>query len=328
MGSLSRKFEQRLRRFVEAVARGSLRVCRLFSGRRAQAYMRALSWLVRRLPDARVRRAFVRSALVLEDRQFDFAFSLRSAGIVWSAAGFPDLLTRHLMFEGTYQPEVLTALRASARRGGVVYDIGGHHGLMAVASARAVGEGGKVITFEPNPHARRHLQRHVDLNRLTNVHVESVAISDHSTESEFFVQTGSVTWNSTLVGAFARTPAFTEVVRVPVTSVDRYVAGSDCVPDVIKIDVEGSELAILRGSMSVLRDHRPVVIMELNPVSARAAGHTVDDYVDLLHSLSYEIWPIPEPGRRKHAGEPAREPFDARRHIVQDELVNVVCTPG
>ena len=230
-----------------------------------------------------------------------------------------------MLFEGMYQEDVLIALRHVIQKGDIVYDVGGHHGLMAIVAAAAAGDSGRVVTFEPNPVARAHLERHIALNNITNITVENVALSDKEGDVPFFVQKGDITWNSTMVKAFAE-PAPGAAIMVRTMTLDRYVSRSGLVPRVIKVDTEGSELMIMNGAKETLKTHRPFLIMELNPLAAEAADTTVSKYVSFLRGEAYNVITLKRSVLGYYKYE-AQEPFDENRHVVRDNLVNVICIP-
>jgi hypothetical protein len=62
----------------------------------------------------------------------------------------------------------------------------------------------------------------------------------------------------------------------------------------MKLDVEGSEQAVLRGAAALLRQRRPLILLELNPDSARAAGYCVTDLLRLLGDAGYDRVAEPE----------------------------------
>jgi FkbM family methyltransferase len=230
-----------------------------------------------------------------------------------------------MMFEGMYQQDVLIALRTLVKDGDTVFDVGGHHGLMALVSSAAAGTRGKVVTFEPNPYARQQLETHLALNKAHNVVVEPTALSDRNDTVSFYVQTGNVTWNSTIVKKFANFDSGESIVISAVT-LDDYVARTRTVPDVIKIDVEGSEFLVLEGAKKTLRAYRPVLIMEFNPASAAAAGHAISDYVRFLEDETYCLSVLKKDLLGYHDIS-VQEPFDEARHTADDNLVNVICVP-
>jgi FkbM family methyltransferase len=301
---------------------------RIPSDRAVETLLRMISALVRLVPGVRAKSQFVHHSAQLRGRRFSFTFTSHPIGVRWAAIGFPDLLTRHMLFEGLYQHDVLVALRALVRPGDVVFDVGGHHGLMAVVAAGAAGPRGTIATFEPNPHARRMLNLHLLLNDVRNVQVEELALSSSGGEAPFFVQTGEVSWNSTLIEGFAEQGAgFGEPITVQTRTLDDYIAANGLVPDVIKIDVEGSEFLVVEGARGTIEPHRPVLLMEFNPTSAQAAGRVLRDYVDELARLGYDLRVLRRDALGFYRFE-NQEPFDEAAHTQDGALVNVLCLPA
>jgi FkbM family methyltransferase len=299
----------------------------LKSPRLAKAVIRAYAKVARHVPVNRFKSVFITEALRLRGYPLDFVFDCRPAGVKWSARGFPDLLTRHMLFEGMYQQDVLLAIRRLARPGGVVLDVGGHHGLMAVVSGQSVGPSGRVFTFEPNPRAREHLTAHLRLNGIHNATIEEVALSDREGVADFYAQSGDVTWNSTIIEGFAEGFAAVDTIPIQTLMLDTWVERAGVVPTLIKIDVEGSEFLVLQGALKTLARHRPVLIMEFNPLSAKAAGHEVGEYLQFLREAGYRSVVL----RRNRWGYyhfDDQEPFEERRHCAEDQLANVVCIPA
>ncbi len=229
-----------------------------------------------------------------------------------------------MLFEGLYQEDVLQALLHLVRDGDIVYDVGGHHGLMSVIAAKAAGATGKVVTFEPNPNARRHIVNHLSLNGVTNVTIEDAALSDINGECPFYVQEGVVSWNSTIEKTFADPGC--APIKITTTTLDDYVRRSNLIPRVIKIDTEGSEFKVLKGATQTIAQHKPVLIMEFNPESARAVGVVLSNYREFLEKEGYALLVL----RRSILGfyEFAKqEAFNEALHTGGTRLANVICIP-
>jgi len=223
------------------------------------------------------------------DYVLDYTFGCRDGGVQWSASGFPDLLTRHMMFKGAYQMDVLSALRALVQPGDTVFDVGGHHGLMAVVAGQAARPTGLVVTFEPSPQAREYLEVHVTLNRAANVVIEPIVLSDREGELPFYLQSGDVSWNSSIVREFVDPRGEIEPILVKSATVDGYVEGTGRIPTLIKIDTEGSEPAVLRGACKTIETYLPYLILEFNPKSAEVKGTTIGEMVASLMAHSYKL---------------------------------------
>ena len=157
---------------------------------------------------------------------------------------------------GTYEQQVLQELAKRLRAGATYWDVGSHVGYMVAVASRLVGPTGRVVAFEPNPENVRRLRRTIELNDLRNVTVRDVALSDHVGESQFFLNESSA-MGSLLPGS-SRTP----VIPVRTSTVDEELK-SIPFPDLVKIDVEGSENTVLAGATRLFRDRRPELIVEV-----------------------------------------------------------------
>jgi len=159
------------------------------------------------------------------------------------------LATRLNFFLGTYEPEQTAAFLETVNAGDVVYDIGAHCGYYALLASGLVGQG-MVFAFEPSPGNVRQLRFHCEANQCANVTILETAISDYSGNARFDNQAGSGVGHLSATGA----------IEVPVTTLDALVARLP-LPTVIKIDVEGEEVAVLEGARQVIAKTKPAIFL-------------------------------------------------------------------
>jgi FkbM family methyltransferase len=145
--------------------------------------------------------------------------------------------------------------------GGTFIDVGANVGLYALSIARHVGPEGNCYAFEPFPGNHEALLRNIELNGLSNVHVQRVALSSESGWVTLYGPPGPRADTSGAVGSKA-TRDYVEVARVPCRPLDSIDVGSRV--DAIKVDVEGNELEVLRGAQRLLVRHRPTLLIEVN----------------------------------------------------------------
>jgi len=160
------------------------------------------------------------------------------------------LATRINFFLGTYEPEQTRAFQEALRPGAVVYDVGAHYGYYSLLASQVAGASARVLALEPSPNNLRVLRQHVELNRATNITILETAVSDHEGEAQFDNRAGSGVGHLSPEGP----------LKVRLTTLDA-LAREFAAPQVLKIDVEGAEEAVLRGGQSMLTGARPTIFL-------------------------------------------------------------------
>jgi FkbM family methyltransferase len=180
-------------------------------------------------------------------------------------------LQRDFLF-GLYDRRELDLVREHLGDGDFV-DVGAHVGLYTVAAA--LHGPGRVLAFEPNPSAREQLGGNLALNECTNVVVVPKAVGDVPGTALLHVPTTpDPSFSSLAGGRFAEG----EPIDVEVTTVDLEVEAAGLRPGVVKIDVEGGELAVVGGMQRTLERLRPVLLVEVNEASAHELARRLDGY--------------------------------------------------
>jgi FkbM family methyltransferase len=155
---------------------------------------------------------------------------------------------------GTYEPQVLQEIAIRLRPGATYWDVGSHIGYLVAAASRLVGATGTVVAFEPNPENVRRLRRTIELNGLRNVIVREVALSDRVGQSELSL--------SGPTSSLLEDPSGRPTARVRTSTVDEELK-TLAFPDLVKMDVEGGESAVLAGATRLIENHRPELIVEV-----------------------------------------------------------------
>jgi FkbM family methyltransferase len=199
------------------------------------------------------------------------------------------------------------------RPGMTVLDIGAHHGFYTLLASRKVGPLGHVLAFEPSPRERRNLRQHLRLNRCRNVRVESCALGETDAVAELFLVHGGETGCNSLRKPNVMTS--TTVVRVRVTRLDKILEqqGISRV-DFMKLDVEGGELGVFKGSTGLLhRAVRPVMLIEVYDIRTEPWGYKAREIITFLHGLGFDWFQPLEDG--------GLEPIDVHRESYDGNFV-------
>ena len=233
-----------------------------------------------------------------------------------------DVVSRDLRLPVGFEAAEQKLLVAFLKPGMTVLDVGAHYGLYTLLASRKVGKKGRVIAFEPSAREMRMLERHIRINRCSNVRAEQFALGSREGVAELFLCLGRDTACNSL-----RPPAVsgpTERVQVPVRTLDAYLESSrvDCV-DFVKLDVEGAELDVLKGATGLLRRRpRPAMMCELYEVRAGPWGYLCSDVYDLLEARGYRWFSITPEGRLIPC--PRKQQFAENLFAVPEEKLALV----
>ncbi|HEV3047484.1 MAG TPA: FkbM family methyltransferase [Solirubrobacteraceae bacterium] len=171
--------------------------------------------------------------------------------------------------------------------GDVFYDLGANIGWYSLLAARKVGPEGCVVAFEPLLRNAFYAQRNANTNRLHNITVIPAAVSDRDGWLSFFMA-------GSLMGRLDKDD-FEGQARhrakqdrsggrhalVPVVALDSWLAQTgQRPPRIVKIDVEGAEVGVLKGMRETIAAVRPILIVELHGTRERLA--------DELEAIGYE----------------------------------------
>ncbi len=198
-------------------------------------------------------------------------------------------LGKTLVKRGEYEPEWTAWVRRTIRPGMRVIDVGANLGYYTVLFARQVGEGGRVIAFEPDPNNRDLLERNLQANGLEGlVTVEAKAVADHIGTRRLHIDRNHRGLHS-LSPRNRVSGLEQDAIEVPVTTLDTLRAhGTFGSPDFIKVDAQGAEGAILEGGRDTLRDSRPLTLMlELWPFGLTNCGSSLDAVLGLLEVCGF-----------------------------------------
>jgi FkbM family methyltransferase len=171
-------------------------------------------------------------------------------------------------------------------------DVGAHIGLLTLSAARAVGSGGKVLAVEPVPLSFKLLNQAITINgMLDRVDAIRVAAGTRRTRSRFYVM--NVLGHSSFFQSAQPTEVETEI-EVDVMPLDDLVQPGERV-DLVKIDVEGAELAVLEGMTRIIAENPHLaIIAEYGPAHLKRNQITSEKWFAAFESRGFEPFVIDE----------------------------------
>jgi FkbM family methyltransferase len=163
--------------------------------------------------------------------------------------------------EGRFEPEKVAALQRLLRPGMTFVDVGANKGDFSLIAARVMNDEGRVLSFEPGPENCRWIRKSIELNGYRSIALHELALSDAEGHVPLYLGERSG-WHSLVP---ARDGG--DSIEVETRTLDSMLADTgDAHADVLKIDVEGAELAVLRGAARTLAEQPPLaVLVDLHP---------------------------------------------------------------
>lgn len=189
-------------------------------------------------------------------------------------------------WQGTYEPELEQALIKYVKPGMVAYDVGANIGYVSLWLSKFVGSEGLVYSFEPLPNNADRIRKNVELNELTNVVLTEAAVIDHEKPVTFY-EHESVGMGKAEGSAGRDDQQYKRSFEVNGISLDSFVFQSKRQkPSIVKVDIEGGEVLALPGMVRVLRECRPILMLELHgPESEQVAWQILNSNNYSLHAM-------------------------------------------
>ena len=210
-----------------------------------------------------------------------------------------DMVQESIFFFGFYERPLATYFLSLLSEGMVFIDVGAHVGQYTLLASKKVGPSGHVYSFEPHPRNFEALSYNVALNRFTNVSLLNAALADSVAECELFVNAANAGAKNRGTHSLRVQKEWIQSAKIPIKALRLDDVLSDITRlDVLKIDVEGAELLVLKGAQQLLVRFKPVIAFESSEESAASFGHSTTDAKRFLAQLGYRLFRLPAEGRR------------------------------
>jgi len=200
-------------------------------------------------------------------------------------ADLDDLIQRQIFMYGVYRAEErhTAFLLDRLSPGDTAVDVGAHIGYYSMLMAERAGPKGRIVAFEANPRTAKGLRENLATNGLTQVSVIEAAASDRAGKAVLHLSGADNIGSTSLHYAEGSAGE----VCVETVHIGELLGTQYPPPRVIKVDVEGHELAVLEGLSSLLRAHAPDVFVEVNERTLAAADTSATAVFTHMQALGY-----------------------------------------
>lgn len=202
-------------------------------------------------------------------------------------------IQQQLFWYGYYERELGILMKKIVRTNDVFLDIGANIGYFSLLVA-AGWPSSKVFSFEPVNKLFQQLNKNISINHFSNITPVNAAVGQINEEKEIFLSApGNMGMSS-----FQQPENYSgKKEKVKVMAIDHWFKTSGLTNiDLIKLDVEGSELAALKGMNEVLQKQRPALVIEINPETLSMFSLKPFEVCNYLNQLNFDGFIITENG--------------------------------
>ncbi len=189
---------------------------------------------------------------------------------------------RLICYFGTKFDTIFDFLKTYLKEGMVFADVGANIGSHAINAARLVGKTGSVFAFEADPDTYRLLAGNIQSNGLRNIELRQTCVSDHVGTLSFYKHKDSA--KSSIVDRGEKLS-----VTLPSDTLDNLIPANAKI-DVLKVDVEGAELSVLRGATGVFTGQRRPSVVIIEVFDVRDNTDKSEGIREVLEGYGYEFY--------------------------------------
>jgi FkbM family methyltransferase len=206
--------------------------------------------------------------------------------IGWLRYPSNDIVLLHLR-EGSFEFREQAFLWSFLREGDTFLDIGAHCGLFSALASQVIGDGGKILAFEPNPDVLPFLMTNTQRGR---VEIHAVALSDASGEAMLWQGGASDTALSSIAYELSNSKHSTVKTQTLYDLLATLGIGQIAL---VKVDVEGSELKLFRGAKETLQKKSVLAfVVEFTEENMRKSGYSALQLAAQLIEYGYQPYKL------------------------------------
>lgn len=194
-----------------------------------------------------------------------------------------------LLHQGVWEKFETELFKKHLKRGGMVMDIGANIGYHTLIAAEIVGENGHVYAFEPLPKNFRLLKKNVVVNSYRNVTLVNKALSDKNGTGKLFLSREDNWGDVRIFNSHDKRSS----INIKLMTLDSFFGQKIPQIDVMKMDVQGAEALVLKGSFKTIKKNKRLKLFtEFWPKALRLSGSSAAEYSKLLTQAGFKVYEI------------------------------------
>ena len=204
-----------------------------------------------------------------------------------------DWIQQQIYFTDYFDYKGIKFLKHTLKEGDTFFDVGTNIGSYSLVASKIVGNSGKVYSFEPVFKTLKKLTETVERNNFNNIQIEKKIVSDKNESINIYASPDDNIGMSSIVKKFENV----KPESVPSVILDEYIIAQKIKKiTLVKIDVEGAELAVLKGMKRILKEIKPIIFIEISNDVLADIAIDAQEIIDFILEYDYSIYAVSKRG--------------------------------
>lgn len=182
-----------------------------------------------------------------------------------------------------YEEELKSDIIQYLPRDGVFFDVGANIGVISFFVHKIYPEA-VIYAFEPGKIVSKCIEKTLEFNKTKNFFLIKKGVSDQTGKAEFFIDPKS-TGGSSLVRKHI-SKKNNNIESIDLVSLDNFIKETKVIPALVKVDVEGAENLVIKGSLDLIQNHKPVFIVESD---TRNVLENIKNWQDTFKDYNFRV---------------------------------------
>jgi len=196
-----------------------------------------------------------------------------------------DIIIKEMMSGRVFEPEIVAAAKPYITKGSTVLDVGANFGQMTLLFSEFVGKRGCVYSFEADAFIFEVLQKNIAINKRNNIKPICNAVYNVSGRTLFypvpdFQRFGS--YGSYGIDPNAKDGRSVETITIDSLNIQDHIS-------FMKVDIQGSDLFALQGSVETIKKHQMPIIFEYEEQFQDEFQTSLEDYLQFINAIDYRV---------------------------------------
>lgn len=197
-------------------------------------------------------------------------------------------ISQELILSNKWEPYQTVLFKQNIKKGDIVVDIGAHIGYYTLIAASIVGKKGKVYAFEPDLKNFNVLRQNIKINNYKNIIPINKAVAEKNSKLNLYINTANTGDHRIYKSKDKR-----KTIEINAITLDSILKNEKV--DLIKMDIQGSEMQALKGASYVLANNKALkIITEFWPGGLRLSGGSGEEFLYLLRRNKFDLYNIDE----------------------------------